>query len=131
MGKNKDLQPWLDYFEMLQTYERKGFLEVIPDKNEAYIVRSALYSLSGTGSTLDELARSVPDTLRRIRAYAGWKGLQGDDYVLRPFALHVVKEEQPHDLLHTFLLSRRRMWWKLWRKSDKIEIIDYTKKRDS
>lgn len=131
MGKNKDLQPWLDYFEMLQTYERKGFLEVIPDKDEAYIVRSALYSLSGTGSTLDELARSVPDTLGRIRAYACWKGQQGGDRLLRPFALHVVKEEQPHDLLHTFLLSRRRMWWKLWRKGDKIEIIDYTKKRGS
>ena len=42
MSKRKFLQPWLDYFDMLHTYEQKGYLEVKPDKHEAFITRAAL-----------------------------------------------------------------------------------------
>lgn len=44
-NKHRDLQPWLDYFQMLHTYEQKGFLEVKADKHEAYVTRAALLTL--------------------------------------------------------------------------------------
>lgn len=49
------------------------------------------------------------------------------DVVIRrgTFAIHVVKDTQPHDLLYTILLSYRRRWWSLWKKSPHYEIINY------
>ena len=44
-SKHQDLQPWLDYFKMLQQYEAKGFLEIKPQEHEAYITRAALLTL--------------------------------------------------------------------------------------
>ncbi len=43
--KKTNLQPWLDYFKMLQRYEAKGFLEVKSQEHEAYITRAALLTL--------------------------------------------------------------------------------------
>jgi hypothetical protein len=62
---------------------------------------------------------------QRIRAYAWWRS-HGEDYLAQPFALHVVKTDEPHDLLCTVLLTYRRVWWKLWLgKADKVEVISY------
>ena len=117
-----DLQPWLDYFEMLHTYEQKGFLEVFPEKHEAYITEPALFTLSPATKTL-------PSVVRRIRTYAGWRSQYGGTYLSHPFALHVVDAEEGHDLLYTLLLTRRRVWWKLWMKTDRIEVIEYGRKK--
>ncbi len=139
LGRNKtaDLQPWLDYFEMLQTYEQKGFLEVAPDKHEAYITRAALYTLADAiHKTADSnilaaitdtcvLTSSVFDTARRIRTYAAWCSQQGEGYLSWHFALHVVGEDASHDLITTLLLTRRRRWWCPWRKTEYVEIITY------
>ena len=129
MSKRKSLQPWLDYFEMLHTYEQKGYLEVKPEKHEAYITRAALCTLShtpalpeGEGAAADT---RVFDTARRLRTYAAYRSFSDADYDKYTFALHVVKEEAPHDLLYTLLLTRRRRWWWPWRKAEKVEIINY------
>ena len=119
MGKHKDLRVWLDYFDMLQTYENKGFLEMHSDKYEAYITEPALFTLSP-----DNLLAGIPDTLRRIRTYAAWIMQEGISYMNSPFALHVVSEKPPHDMLYTILLSRHRSWWCPW-KREGVEIIKY------
>lgn len=125
--KHKDLQPWIDYFKLLQEYETKGYLEVLPDKNEAYITRAAFYVIATGSAPASQTA--FPESARRIRVYAGWKSMQGYGYLLQPFAVHVVKEKSPHDLIYTLLLTRRRRWWWPWKKSEVIEMIDYTAKR--
>lgn len=127
MKKKGNIQPWLDFFDLLYTYEREGFLEVLADKHEAYVTRAALHTLGGEAAE-EQLLANVPATARRIRAYAAFRSRSGAGYLVRPFALHVVKDEKPHDLLCTLLLSRRRRWWKLWLASDCIEVIDYTGK---
>lgn len=117
--KAKNLQPWLDYFRLLQTYEEKGFLQTEPEKHEAYVTLPALCTLSEDNAVLEM------KVLRRIRAYAGWQSRTGRDYLDRPFAVHVVKGEAPHDLVATLLLSRKRhWWWPLW-KLDSFETITY------
>jgi hypothetical protein len=131
MAKIKNLQPWLDYFSMLQTYEEKGFLEINPEKHEVYVTQPALYNLAGfdeTGDILEErfrLLRSLAQVMRRLRDYAAFKSRHGYDYIRKPFSVHIVKADAPHDLLHTVLLSVRRPWWRLWLPSDKYEIISY------
>lgn len=124
--KHKNLQPWLDYFKVLQQYQEKGFLEVKPKEHEAYITRAALYTLAG-GDVNDniKLLQEVAKVVRHIRTYCGWRQQDGYAYLKEPFVLHVVKEEYPHDLVYTLHLSRRRVWWKLWMKTDRIEVIDY------
>ena len=129
----RNLQPWLDYFEMLQAYEQKGFLEVLPEKHEAYMTQTALLTLSavegkdGTLAPRDMLRMlsGVVKSVRRIRTYAGWKSQHGGDYLSRPFAMHVVRDDEPHDLLHTILLTRKRTWRRLWMKAESVEVIDY------
>ena len=134
MKKYKDLGPWLRYMDMLEVNEDKGYLEVLPAKGEAYITQPALFAIAGVGFSTRELGRgvemqhvmdSVGHTAMRIKAYAGWKSQEGKTFLDRPFALHVVKDTEPHDLLYTLLITRRRVWWKLWRKTDRIEVITY------
>ena len=116
MGKNKDLQPWLDYFAMLRTFELKGFLEVKPDSHEAFVTQAALLVLLGMDeAALAEyladqkwLTAAATDLLQRIRGYAGFKSLQGKVYLEANFALHIVKDDQPHDLLCTILLTNEK-----------------------
>lgn len=129
-AKKRDLQPWLDYFDMLRAYVEKGFLEVTPEKHEAYITLPALYAMSEGDNPRQQLKETIPETTKRIRAYAGWKSQEGADYLVQPFALHVVTELSPHEMLHTILLTRRRPWWKPWRKTDRFEMIDYTDNND-
>ena len=152
MSKRKSLQPWLDYFDMLHTYEQKGYLEVKPDKHEAYITRAALCTLSptpalpeGEGVAADT---HVIETVRHIRAYtaylsavsvgAKYPAELSDEGVTappipaselkecmdHPFALHIVKEEAPHDVLCTILLTSKRNW--LGIKRERVEVINYS-----
>ncbi len=124
--KHKDLQPWLDYFGMLQTYKQRGFLELLPEKHEAFITLPALLTMTPGGDSPTTLPpEAIPDTVRHIRAYAAFCAQQGDGYLTWPFALHVVQDEPPHDLLRTILLSPTRSWRTLWRTREKVEVIDY------
>ena len=135
MSKRKNLQPWLDYFEVLQSYEGNGYLEVDAEKHEAYVTLPALLTLAGfDDEAIHKLAamarstRAVVSVLRNIRTYAGWKSQHGGDYLAHGFALHVVKDDTPHDLLYTLVITSRRRWWKLWMWSDSIEVIEYATK---
>ena len=145
MGKkNEDLQPWLDYFGLLQKYEEKGFLEVKPEEHEAYVTRAALWTLlpdgEGSGWRLCEipsghanrknLAQLYADTqlyvqsvANCIRAYAGFRSQQGADYLKKPFALHVVAEDMPHDLVNTIVLTPKK------NGKQNFEVIAYKDKQ--
>ena len=140
MSKHQDLSPLLDYFDMLKTYEQKGYLEVMPDKHEAYITRAAFYTIcyadysddgiqqlaDSSHVAVQQRMKSVSDFVLYIRAYAGWRSQQGKAFMDKPFALHVVTENHPHDLLYTLLASHERVWWKLWLgKTDRVEVIAY------
>jgi len=161
MAKKKtNLQPWLDYFKMLQQYEAKGFLQMNPKEHEAYVTRAALLTLAGIDAD-DVQSAAVPqklsnlaDILSRLRAYAAyrWAPAVGQQhpvdindpdaeipvipieeltaYLSQPFAVHIVKEDYPHDLLLTLLLQQKRSWRTAWRTVDTIETIDYTGKEN-
>lgn len=119
--------PWLDYFEMLQAYEKKGFLNMYADKHEAYITEPALFTLSPERD-VKKAVKGVPDILRYIRTYGGWISQEGVSYIEKPFALHVVTSQYPHDLLYTIVISRKRTWWLLMFKRDRLDVIDYRNK---
>ena len=156
-SKHQDLQPWIDYFKMLQQYEAKGFLEIKPQEHEAYITRAALLTLANidavaiqpvTSSLSDE---KLIDLISILRAYAAyrWAPVVGQQhpvdmndpasplpaipeaelmtYLSAPFAVHVVKEDYPHDLLLTLLLQQKRAWY--GRRKETIEAIDYTEQK--
>lgn len=125
MSKNKDLQPWLEYFDMLRMYEYKGLLEINTEKGEAFITLPALHAMSPGDDPMEQLKTAIPASLRRIRTYAGWKSQQGSSFLDKPFALHVVKDEKPHDLLYTLLITSRRRWWWPFYETDKIDTIIY------
>lgn len=130
MTKTTDLQPWLDYFDLLGTYERKGFIEVMPDKHEAYVTQPAIFTLADADvHERLQTAKAVFDVALRIRAYAAWQSQEGQPYLKQNFALHVVEPEHPHNLLYTLLLTQTRRWLRLWRKTDSIEVITYQTKR--
>lgn len=156
--KRTNLQPWLDYFKMLQQYEAKGFLEVKPQEHEAYVTRAVLLTLTGIdaenvqSAAISSQPETLADTLSRLRAYAAyrWAPAVGQQhpadmndpaaplpdipeaelttYLSQPFAIHIVKEDYPHDLLLTLLLQQKRSWRTAWRTVDTIETIDYTEK---
>lgn len=137
MARHKDLQPWLDYFEMLHIYEKKGFLQIDAEKHEAYITQPALYTLTPGGfeagdKTLSDIgyirhrvASGISIVVRRLRVYAAWKSQGGNGYDRYAFAVHMVKPDEPHDLLHTIVLTTHRPWWKLWMKHDHFDVISY------
>lgn len=117
--------PWLDYFDMLNTYERNGYLELNAEKHEAYMTQPALHAMTEGDDPKMQMGKDIWKTARRIRTYAGWKSQEGTAYADLPFAVNVVKHELPHDLLYTLLMERRRKWWSLWFKVECIEVIDY------
>lgn len=158
--KRTNLQPWLDYFKMLQQYEQKGFLQMNPAEHEAYITRAALLTLANidavdiqpvTSSLSDE---KLIDLISILRAYAAyrWAPAVGQQhpadmndpdaeipvipieeltaYFSQPFAAHIVKEDYPHDLLLTLLLQQKHSWRTAWRTVDTIEVIDYTEQKN-
>lgn len=130
-----NLQPWLDYFDLLRSYELNGYLEILPDKGEAYITQAAFFTLTGYDDDADLVNNNTDDAirrlrtcttlLRRLRAYAGWRSQEGKGYLKKPFAMNVVSDNRNNDPLFTMLLTRRRKWWALWRKVDDIEVIQY------
>lgn len=156
--KRTNLQPWLDYFKMLQQYEAKGFLEIKPQEHETYVTRAALLTLAGIdaedvqSAATSSKPEALADTLSRLRAYAAYRSASAvgqqhhadmNDltahlpvipeaeltvYLSQPFAVHIVKEDYPHDLLLTLLLQQKRSWRTAWRTVDTIETIDYTEK---
>lgn len=158
-SKHQDLTPWLDYFRMLQQYEQKGFLEIKPQEHEAYITRAALLTLAGIdaedvqSAAVSPQPEALADTLTRLRAYAAYRSapavgqqhpvdmndpaatlpdiLEAEltAYFSQPFAVHIVKEGYPHDLLLTLLLQQKRSWRTAWRTVDTIEVIDYTEQK--
>lgn len=159
MAKKKtNLQPWLDYFKMLQQYEAKGFLEIKPQEHEAYVTRAALLTLAGIdaedvqSAAISSQPEALADTLSRLRAYAAYRSAPAvgqqhpadmndpaaeipvipieelTAYFSQPFAVHIVKEDYPHDLLLTLLLQQKRSWY--GRTKDTIEAIDYTEKEN-
>lgn len=174
--KATNLQPWIDYFRMLQQYAEKGFLEipeqreqngtrsgsaesrrdstagqVKPADHEAYITMSALFTLAGVreetiknGTFLSGGCEALTDTVTRIRAYAAFLNAnaigqqhQADikgstvplpvipatelaTYLEKPFALHIVVDVMPHELLHTILLTPKR------NRRENVEVISYS-----
>lgn len=115
-----------EYFEVVKTYEKKGFLELRTETHEAYITRAALYALSNSDvRNHAESPKAVFDTARYIRMYAAWRSQNGQDYYLKPFAVNVVREDAPHDLLYTIFISLRRRWWWPFRKTVCFDIIKY------
>lgn len=130
-----NLQPWLDYFGMLSSYERNRYLEILPDKGEAYITQAAFFTLTGYDDDADLIRNNTDDAIRRLRtciallrhlrAYACWKSQKSIEYLKSPFAMNVVGDDRNNDPLFTVLLTRRRKWWVLWRKVDDIDIIVY------
>ena len=123
---HKDLQPWFDYFDILQTYEYKGYLELQLDKHEAYVTQPALHAISEGDDPQEQLRDgSITETVRRIQCYAAFHSTQGEAYMEQPFAIHVVQPEPLHDLLYTLLVTRHKSWRTLWRWRDSIETITY------
>ena len=132
--RHGDLMPWTDYFDALQRLVRNGYLEVTASGHCSYITRAALCTVTpgcdvpdfATGTAVARrILDSVKATACHIRTYAAFLSQEGGGYTERPFALHVVEEDGPHRLIATVLLRRRRVWWKPWRKSEHMDIINY------
>lgn len=127
MEKNrKDLQPWLDYFDMLKTYENNGYFELYTERHEAYVTLPALHAMTPGDDPQQQIQDgSIIETVRRIQGYAAFRSTDGKDYLKQPFALNVVHPEPPHDLLYTLLITHHKSWRTLWRWRDSIETITY------
>lgn len=124
--KHRDLQPWLDYFDMFKVHEHQGLLEVSPPKHEAYATQPALHALT-PGSDPQEQVQTgaILDTLRHLRTYAAFRAQQGTAYLREPFALHLVAPDGRHEPLCTILLTPLRSARTLWQWRDKVEVINY------
>lgn len=122
--KRKNLQPWCDYFKMLQEYVKHGYLEINTKEHEAYVTKPAIHAMT-EGTDPQRQLRAMPKTVRRIHAYAAWLSQQGKVYMKQPFAVHVVNDSVPHYRLYTIVVSTKRPWWRLWIPSGYIDVIDY------
>lgn len=141
MARVKNLQPWLDYFRMLQRYEKEGFLLMDAEKHEAYVTRAALFTIAvydeDPGALADRSPRALSrhtaamaSALRRIRTYAAWLSREGKDYMSRPFVVNAVDDDASteHEPRFTVVITPRRRWWKLWQWHDTFDIISYDRK---
>ena len=77
-GKWKNLEPWLDYFDMLNTYVKAGYLEVFPSLAEAYITEPALMTLANVDdiTLLIEGMRRNGQQLPMAKANDIWKHIR-------------------------------------------------------
>ena len=85
----KDLQPYLDYFDMLRTYAEQGLLEVLPAAHEAYITAPALFTLSnaeGIMATIMAADASGDRTQRQIADAVLFKSLTDAAHNIRTYA---------------------------------------------
>ena len=124
--KRKDLQPWVDYFEMLRVNVESGFLQMSVAKHEAFVTQPAIHAMSEGDDPEKQIEDgSIINTAHRIFIYAAWLSCEGDGYRHKPFAVHVVKPDEPHDMIYTILFTRvlRFMRWK-----EKVEVINYPSK---
>ena len=116
-----DVQPWIKFFDMLRTYEQYGLMEVQADKHEAYVTFTALLAMTDGEDPQQQIASgALTDTTMRIQTYAAWKSQQGKAYLRKLFAVHVVQDDEPHDLIFTLLMRRRQL-----NKKPRMEVIDY------
>lgn len=124
--KNNNLQPLLDYIDMLKAYEQKGYLQLEIDKHEAYVTQTALHAMTPGDDPQQQLQDgSITDTVRYIQGYAAFRSTQGKAYMEPPFAIHVVRDEPPHDPIYTLVITHRKSWRTLWQWRDDIEVINY------
>ena len=124
--KHKDLQPWLDYFDMLRVNVESGFLQMGVAKHESFVTQPGIHAMSKGDDPAKQIEDgSIINTAHRIFTYAAWLSGEGNGYRHKPFAVHVVKDTEPHDMIYTILFTRvlRFMRWK-----EKIEIINYPSK---
>ena len=122
--KRKNLQPWCDYFKMLQEYVKHGYLEINTKDHEAFVTQPAIHAMT-EGTDPQRQLRAITETVRRIHAYAAWLSQQGKAYMKQPFAVHVVNDSVPHYRLYTIVIETRRHWSRLWIPSDYIDVIVY------
>ena len=124
--KHKDLQPWLDYFDMLRANVESGFLQMSVAKHEAFVTQPAIHAMSEGDDPEKQIEDgSVLQTAHRIFTYAAWLSGEADGYRHKPFAVHVVKPDEPHDMIYTILFTRVLRFFK-WK--EKVEIISYPSK---
>lgn len=125
---------------MLKEYEKCGYLQMEPAKHEAYITEPALHTITrpqSSGYAYGEkteadvnkeklhFAKHIPETVRRLRTYAGFIAQREANYLKQNFAVHVVQYDEPHDLLYTLLIETRRRWLWPFCKQEYIEVINY------
>ena len=124
--KRSDLHPFLDYFSMLSEYVEKGYMQLDVKEHAVYITQPAIHAMSpGNDPAVQLRDGSIENTAFRIRAYAAWLSGEGNDYLDRNFAVHVVKDEEPYDLMYTILLSKSS---RLFGAKTKVQLITYPKK---
>lgn len=121
-----DLKPWLAIFDMLGACVRLGYLQMDIAKHEAYITQPAIHALcKGDDPKRQVEDSSVVVTAERVRNYAAWLSGEGVTYLQANFAVHVVKPDEPHDLMYTFVFTRKLRFFK-WK--DKVDVITYPEK---
>lgn len=124
--KHSDISPFLEYFSMLSEYLDKGFLQIDVAKHEVFVTQPAIHALSPGNDPAEQLRNgAIARTALRLRAWAAWMSGEGNDYMKRNFSVHVVKDEEPHDLIFTLLFSQLRG---IFRTKPKVEVITYPKK---
>lgn len=124
--KHEDLRPWLDYFDMFSQYVKCGYLQMDIAKHEAYTTQPALHAMSEGENPAEQIQNgSIARTALHIREYAAWLSAEGNTYLQENFALHIVKPDEPHDLMFTILFSRKR---KLFKRKMTVDIIAYPDK---
>lgn len=124
--KHTDLKPFLAYFKLLSANVKLGFLQMDVAKHEAYVTQPAIHAMSaGSDPETQVKDGSLIRTAFLIRDYAGWLSAEGQNYLRQNFAVHVVKPDEPHDLIYTFILSRKLRFFK-W--EDKVDVVTYPKK---
>ena len=124
--KHKDLQPWVDYFEMLRANVESGFLQMSVVKHEAFVTQPGIHAMSEGDDPAKQIDDgSVLQTAHRIFTYAAWLSGEGNGYRHKPFAVHVVKPDELHDMIYTILFTRvlKFMRWK-----EQVEVINYPSK---
>lgn len=124
--KHKDLQPWLDYFDMLRANVEPGFLQMSVVKHEAFVAQPGIHAMSEGDDPAKQIENgSLLQTAHRIFTYAAWLSGEGNGYRHKPFAVHVVKDTEPHDMIYTILFTSvfRFCRWK-----EKVKVINYPSK---
>ena len=124
--KRSDISPFLDYFSMLSEYLDKGYLQIDVAKHEVYVTQPAIHALSPGNDPAEQLRNgAIARTAPRLRAWAALMSGEGNDYMKRNSSVHVVKDEEPHDLMYTILLSKGG---RLFGAKTKVQLITYPKK---